>query len=146
MLITRRSLCRALCKIKANTRLSPEQLIAEVSWHPQACHLTVKCYGIVKNFRALDLAEVFYRQVTELKLPTHLRDQLLRASSSVVLNLAEGRGKPSLRDQLRFFHIAMGSPRESQGILRLASDIDPGLDQLADRLGASLYLLIMHAR
>ena len=44
---------------------------------------------MLKNFRTLDLAVAFYRQVTGLKLPHHLKDQLLRASSSIALNLAE---------------------------------------------------------
>jgi four helix bundle protein len=100
----------------------------------------------MQNFRTLDLAVAFYRQVTGLKLPHHLKDQLLRASSSIALNLAEGRGKPTSRDQLRYFHIAMGSLRESQAVLLLASDIDPSLSTQADRLGASLFLLIRHAK
>ena len=100
----------------------------------------------MQNFRTLDLAVAFYRQVVGLKLPHHLRDQLLRASSSIALNLGEGRGKPTTRDQLRYFHIAMGSLRESQTALRLAPDIDPSLHALADKLGASLFQLIRNAK
>ncbi len=100
----------------------------------------------MSNFRTLDLAVAFYRQVVGLKLPHHLRDQLLRASSSIALNLAEGRGKPTTRDQLRYFHIAMGSLRESQTALRLASDIDASIVEAADKLGASIFLLIKYAK
>jgi four helix bundle protein len=100
----------------------------------------------MKNFRTLQLAVAFYRSVTGLKLPHHLKDQLLRASSSIVLNLAEGRGKPTHRDQLRYFHIAMGSLRESQAALLLVPDVEPGVSLQADHLGASLYLLIRHSK
>jgi four helix bundle protein len=100
----------------------------------------------MKNFRTLDLAIAFYRQVASLKLPYHLKDQLQRAASSIALNLGEGRGKASRRDQLRYFQIAMGSLRESQVALSLIDGIDPTVKDLADQLGASLYLLIKRAR
>jgi len=41
-----------------------------------------------------------------------LRDQLKRASISVVLNIAEGAGKPSAPDRARFHAIARGSAME----------------------------------
>ena len=45
------------------------------------------------------------------KLPGKLaaRDQLDRASTSIVLNLAEGNGKRSYPDRCRYFDIARGS-------------------------------------
>jgi four helix bundle protein len=46
-----------------------------------------------------------------------LRDQLDRASSSIVLNIAEGVGRESRADQARFFHIARGSALECVGVL-----------------------------
>ncbi len=39
----------------------------------------------------------------------HARDQWLRASQSIPLNIAEGNGKHSLKDRARFFDIARGS-------------------------------------
>ena len=81
-----------------------------------------------------------------IQLPYYLKDQLLRAASSISLNLAEGRGKSSRKDQLRYFDIAMGSTRECSAVLALV-DIDcPELYRLLDRLGGSLYLLIKKAR
>ena len=74
----------------------------------------------MKNFRTYQLAIEFYKNSSNLKLPRHLKDQLSRASSSIALNLAEGRGKRTVKDQKRFFQIAMGSLRESQAILALA--------------------------
>jgi len=73
-------------------------------------------------------------------LPAHLRDQLKRAASSVVLNLAEGAGRGTNADQRRFFQIAMGSLRESRAILDIANITLH--DELADKLGAHLYRLI----
>jgi len=40
------------------------------------------------------------------------KDQLLRASQSVPLNIAEGNGKPTENEQRRFFEIARGSALE----------------------------------
>jgi len=42
----------------------------------------------------------------------HARDQLLRASQSIPLNIAEGNGKASDPDRRRFFEIARGSALE----------------------------------
>jgi four helix bundle protein len=45
------------------------------------------------------------------------RDQLDRASTSIVLNLAEGNGKRSYPDRCRFFDIARGSTLECAACL-----------------------------
>lgn len=88
----------------------------------------------------------FYRQARCLSLPSHLKDQLVRAASSVALNLAEARGKNTRKEQLRFFHIALGSVRESQAAMILA-DLEGTPTWVAlDQLGASLYRLIERAR
>ncbi len=99
----------------------------------------------MKNFRTYDLAVAFYRKTQTLAVKTHLKDQLLRAASSIALNLAEGRGKRTSADQIRFFSMAMGSLRECQAILELGNITDEAAD-LADRLGASLFRLIQNAR
>jgi four helix bundle protein len=49
-----------------------------------------------------------------------LRDQVRRAMTSVVLNLAEGCGKLSPRDRRRFFAIARGSLLEVSGGIDVA--------------------------
>ena len=46
----------------------------------------------------------------------HARDQLLRASQSIPLNIAEGNGKTSEGDRRRFFEIARGSAFECSAI------------------------------
>lgn len=48
-----------------------------------------------------------------------LRDQLLRASVSICLNLAEGAGRRSRREKRRFYSIARGSAMECGAILHL---------------------------
>jgi len=100
----------------------------------------------MRDFRTLDLAVQFHHAAVALAAPAYLRSQLDRASSSVALNLAEGRGRDTRRDQLRFFHIAMGSARECQTALRLLRTVDPRVVDLADHLCASLHRLIKHAR
>ncbi len=46
----------------------------------------------------------------------HARDQLLRASQSIPLNIAEGNGRGTNADRRRFFEIAQGSALECGSI------------------------------
>ena len=46
----------------------------------------------------------------------HAKDQLLRASQSIPLNIAEGNGKSGDKDRCRFFEIASGSALECAAI------------------------------
>ncbi len=48
---------------------------------------------------------------------SHLADQLTRASTSIVLNLAEGAGKLSKPDKRRYYLTARGSATESAALL-----------------------------
>src|SRR5690606_31997192 len=51
-----------------------------------------------------------------------LEDQLKRASSSVVLNIAEARGRVTRRDRRRFFIMARGSAEECLAAFDLMED------------------------
>ncbi len=97
---------------------------------------------MLKNFRTFHLSVAFYRLAATIRLPSHLKDQLLRAASSVTLNLSEGSAKSSTKDQRRFFEIAFASCRECQAILLLGVDQQHPAVQAADHLGASLYRLL----
>ena len=95
------------------------------------------------NFRTYDLAVLLYRECVKIKMPHYLKDQLLRASSSVALNLSEGRAKRSAKDERRFFDIAFGSLKETQTILNLAQ-APQSVVALADTTAAHLYKLIQY--
>ena len=99
----------------------------------------------MKNFRTFNLAVEFYRHSRSLRMRASLKDQLLRTSQSIALNLAEGRGKPTTKDQKRYFSIAMGSLRECQAILILESLKETEAWEILDKLGAHLFRLIQNA-
>ena len=99
-----------------------------------------------RNFRTYDLAVEFYRESQTITLARHLKEQLDRAASSVVLNLAEGSGRGSAADQVRFYLIAFGSLRECQAILDLQGSGAERAVESADRVGAHLYNLIKRLR
>ena len=98
------------------------------------------------TFRAYELAVQFYRESRSCRLPTHLKNQFDRASSSVVLNLNEGWGRASRKDRHRFFFYALGSVRECQAILRLeAENFTQAHHETLDRVGASIYRMLQSA-
>ena len=71
---------------------------------------------------SLDFAAWAYELCRNLKgSDRHARDQLLRASQSITLNIAEGCGKMPSADRGRFLQIASGSARECGAILDILS-------------------------
>jgi len=96
----------------------------------------------MNNFRTYNLAVEFYRISKTLPLTGALKEQLSRAAPSIALNLAEGRGRASSKDQGRFFQIALGSLRKCQTIFELADLQKTGAWGVLDNLGAHLYKLI----
>jgi four helix bundle protein len=98
----------------------------------------------MKNFRTYEIAKKFYHLIENIDWPSHLRDQALRAASSVVLNIAEGAGLPSKKQKAKHYNIAMGSLREAQAALEINAITDTTrIQQLADNLGAHLYKLCL---
>lgn len=96
----------------------------------------------MKKFRTLELSVEFYELSEKSDLKGNLREQLLRAASSISLNLAEGNAKRTVPEKKRFYQIAYASNQESKTILRLAKISDSKINQVADHLGASLYKLL----
>ena len=97
---------------------------------------------MLKNFRIFNASVNFYRECKKVKLSHELRDQLVRASSSVSLNIAEGYGRINIRDKKRFYKIALGSLRECDAIFQLADISSPDLLALLDHIGGGLFKVI----
>lgn len=62
----------------------------------------------------------------------------------MVLNLAEGFGRRTRRDQSRVFAIAFGSIREVEAILEILAVRDPEIPDLLDHASACIYRLLHH--
>ena len=79
----------------------------------------------------------------------HIRDQWLRASQSIPLNIAEGNEKRSLKDRSRFLDISRGSALECSAIQDvlvatggLDSDTSAELKSLLQRIVAMLTRMV----
>jgi len=101
--------------------------------------------------RAHELALQVYK--TTRAFPTEekfgLTSQLRRAAFSVPANIAEGSGRETDKDYLRFLHIAWGSLKEAEYFLLLARDLEyltdkrhEELTKAADQTFAPLHGLI----
>jgi len=89
-----------------------------------------------------------YRYCETLKGHRNAKDQLLRASQAIALNIAEGNGKATNGDRRRYFEIARGSALECaaiQDVLHvceaLSADDNAREKALLDRLVAMLTKL-----
>ena len=65
---------------------------------------------------AIDYVGWAYHFCEELKGHRNAKDQLLRASQAIPLNIAEGNGKATDGDRRRYFEIARGSALECGAI------------------------------
>ena len=73
--------------------------------------------------KAKDLNKEILKFINENKqIDSYIRDQLKRASISIVINIAEGSGKFSKADKKNFYTIARGSVYECVSLLGLISD------------------------
>ena len=89
-------------------------------------------YRIALEFQTLACQLVPRRGCAEL------RDQLDRASISIVLNIAEGCGRRSPADKGRFYSMARGSATECAAILDLLAARGVVDDRLRNRARALL--------
>jgi four helix bundle protein len=71
-----------------------------------------------------------------------LADQLRRAAVSVPLNIAEGSGRFTDPDRVRFFSIARGSAMECGAILDIVALGDGGHEELLDEGKALLRRIV----
>jgi four helix bundle protein len=72
----------------------------------------------------------------------HLADQFTRASTSIVLNLAEGVGKHSKPDKRRFYVTARGSATESAALLDVCLRLEL-VDEVAHEAGKEMLLRVV---
>jgi four helix bundle protein len=68
-----------------------------------------------------------------------LIDQLKRASSSIILNLAEGYGRATKKDKLSFLRIALGSTYECVAIIDILKSIGILRETLYQKTHRELY-------
>lgn len=76
-----------------------------------------------KKWKVYDDSQALFSEILSIaqKLPSEHRftlgTQILRSSSSIILNIAEGSGKSSEGDFVRFLNIALGSAYETSANL-----------------------------
>ncbi len=96
----------------------------------------------MKTFRTLELSVEFYELSEKAEIKGNLRDQLLRAASSISLNLSEGNAKRTVAEKKRFYQMSYASVQECKTILRLAKIVDRDINDTADKLGAWIFNLL----
>lgn len=104
--------------------------------------MEIKNINNQKKFIALEEAILFHKEIQKVKFPAYLKNQILRSSLSIALNLSEGAARRTNKDKRRLYNIAFASLRETQVALRCSAKSQPSLEAQADRLGALLYRLV----
>jgi four helix bundle protein len=108
------------------------------------------------EFQNLDVykkAKAFHMECKHLilhnKLDLYVKDQLGRASFSIILNIAEGSGKFSRADRKNYFTVARASVFECVAILDILHDLKTieydtfeSHSKSADELSRMLYAMI----
>ena len=61
---------------------------------------------MLANFKSYQMALELYKKCESIKAKAFLKDQLERASLSVVLNLVEGSAKTTANERARFYSIS----------------------------------------
>ncbi len=97
---------------------------------------------------AIEYVSDAFRLCEQLKGHRNAKDQLLRASQAIPLNIAEGNGKVTEGERRRFFEIARGSALECgaiQDVLEVCGALSPGENvnskKLLDRIVAMMTRL-----
>ena len=97
---------------------------------------------------ALEYVQWVYQYCKKMENHRNAKEQLLRASQSIPMNIAEGNGKATDGDRRRYFEIARGSALECsaiQDILEVCDALEPELNTdakyMLDRIVAMLTKL-----
>lgn len=106
-------------------------------------HEKLKVYQLALKFN-----EFAFKIISKLNL-SDIRNQLDRASNSIVLNLAEENGKFSKKDRCKYFDISMGSSFESAACLDILfirksitqSELNEGKDILYELISMLVGLI-----
>ena len=108
-----------------------------------------------KRYRELIVWKETHKFVLEIysaseSFPKHelfgITSQLRRAAVSIPNNIVEGNAKTSVKDQLRFYEISLGSLNECAYLLELARDLrylsQKPYEELESQRSKSEYLLL----
>ena len=101
------------------------------------------CYRLAVEFQALAT------RINPRRSQAVLRDQLDRASVSIVLNIAEGAGRVSPADKARFYAMARGSATECAAVMDLLwarGSVDPALRNRARALLVRIVQMLTRLR
>ena len=96
----------------------------------------------MKNFKTYQKALLLYKLIEKERFPYFLKDQVLRAASSIVLNLAEGSAKMTDRDQKKFYFISLGSLKETKAICEIQGIKTTSLLDVLNEVQAMVWGLI----
>ena len=100
--------------------------------------------------RAFQLNHTVYTLIkANSKIPTYAKNQLGRASLSIVLNIAEGCAKFTKKDRRSFFVIARGSVFESAAMIdilhaenEIEVELKSQLEEMLEEISRMLYAMI----
>ena len=94
---------------------------------------------------SLQLLDIADEILEASKLNAHLRSQLDRAATSIVLNIAEGAGEFSKDEKQRFYRMARRSATETAAILDILDILDRGktVDAAAIEPGRELLVRVV---
>ena len=96
----------------------------------------------MKNYKTYEKSVLLYKEIRKESFPRFLKDQVLRSSSSISLNLAEGSGKMTKKDQKKFYFIALGSLKETKAVCELQEITNSDLLSLLNEVQAMIWGLI----
>lgn len=97
--------------------------------------------------KAFEFVKLVYRLTTHFPKDEMfgLTSQLRRAAVSVLANIVEGRGKPTMKDFVKFLYISKGSLNECQCYFELAESLNyinkEQFDFIENKRGEVGYLL-----